>query len=199
MTNICIFASGNGSNAEAIINYFTLNSSINVQLIISSREDAYVLQRAKNHGISSLVLNKGKFRESEDLLDDLHQQDIDYIVLAGFMWLVPVYLIETYPNKIINIHPALLPKYGGKGMYGSFVHEAVIAAKEQQSGITVHYVNENYDEGAIIAQETCTVADEDTVDTLAEKIHRLEHQHFPRIIEEVITGFQAHSSFSTSG
>ena len=188
MTNICIFASGNGSNTEAIISYFANTSIVRVGLIVSSRPDAHVLQRALNHQIPSLVLDKHGFRKTHKLLDDLNKHSIEFIVLAGFMWLVPLYLINAYPNKIINIHPALLPKYGGKGMYGSHVHEAVIAAGDKESGITVHYVNENYDEGAIIARELCAINNEDTSDTLAEKIHHLEHKHFPRIIEEVIMG-----------
>ncbi|MBL4658169.1 MAG: phosphoribosylglycinamide formyltransferase [Flavobacteriales bacterium] len=185
-TNICIFASGNGSNAEAIIAYFSSDPDIQVELIISSSPDAYVLERAKSHKIPSIVLGKVPFKESTLLLDELQKHRIDLIVLAGFMWLVPSYLVEAYPDKILNIHPALLPKYGGKGMYGSHVHEAVIAAKEPESGITIHFVNEKYDDGAIITQEKCTVSESDTPDSLAEKIHQLEHQHFPRVISEVI-------------
>jgi len=186
MTNICIFASGNGSNSEVIIEHFSIKPEINISLIVSSRNDAYVLQRAVNHSIPSLVLDRTAFKETSALLDELAKCDVDYIVLAGFLWLVPTYLIDAYPNKIVNIHPALLPKYGGKGMYGSHVHEAVIAAKEEESGITVHFVNERYDEGAIIAQVRCSLASNETADSLAEKIHKLEHQHFPQIIEELI-------------
>ena len=188
MTNICIFASGNGTNAEAIIDHFSDSSEVAVQLIISSRNDAFVLQRAKNHQIRSLVLDKSKFKGTAEILDDLNNYGIDFIALAGFMWLVPAYLIKAFPNKIVNIHPALLPKFGGKGMYGSHVHDAVIAAGEVKSGITIHYVNENYDEGAIITREVCPVTSKDTAASLAEKIHELEHQHYARVIEELIIG-----------
>ena len=187
MHNICIFASGSGTNAEAIIQFFADNPQVKVCLIVSSRKDAYVLKRAENHQIPSLVLDRNAFRETDKLLGNLKDRDVDFIILAGFMWLVPTYLVAAYPNRIVNIHPALLPKYGGKGMYGSHVHEAVISAGEKESGITIHFVNENYDEGAIIAQATCEVTPEDTPESLAEKIHKLEHQHFPRVIEEVIS------------
>lgn len=186
MTNICIFASGGGTNAEAIITHFAGHPDINITLIVSSRKDAYVLERANNHQIPSLILNRSSFRETSELLDDLKGYNVDFIVLAGFMWLVPSYLVAAYPNKIVNIHPALLPKYGGKGMYGSHVHEAVIAAKEEESGITIHFVNEHYDKGAIIAQATCTIGSDETADSLAEKIHKLEHEHFPKAIEKVL-------------
>lgn len=187
MTNICIFASGNGSNAEAIIAHFSGHSSINIALIISSRSDAYVLERAANHQIPYVVLNRNTFKQTTELLEDLDKYQVDFIVLAGFMWLMPSYLVSAYPNKIVNIHPALLPKYGGKGMYGEHVHNAVISADESKSGITIHYVNEHYDEGAIIAQEMCEVLPNDTAESLAEKIHKLEHQHYPRVIEELLT------------
>ena len=187
MTNICIFASGRGTNTEAIIAHFANHSDIRVSLIISSRQDAYVLERANNHDIPSLVLVRNSFQETPQLLESLKKVNINFIVLAGFMWLVPSYLVNAYPNKIVNLHPALLPKYGGKGMYGSHVHKAVIAASEKESGITIHYVNQNYDDGAIIAQKTCAVASNDTVDSLAEKIHALEHEHFPKVIEDLLT------------
>lgn len=186
MANICIFASGNGSNAEAIIAYFSNDANINVQLIVSSRADAFVLERARNHNIPSLVLDRNVFRDSTSLLDDLENHSIDYLILAGFMWLVPTYLVKAFTKKILNIHPALLPKFGGKGMYGTHVHKAVIEAKEEMSGITIHFVNEQYDEGAVIAQEKCLVTNVDTVDSLAEKVLKLEHIHYPRIIKEVI-------------
>jgi phosphoribosylglycinamide formyltransferase-1 len=187
VTNICIFASGSGTNAEAIIAHFANHPDIGVSLIISSRQDAFVLRRAFNHHIPSLVLDRNSFRETTQLLETLNKFSIDFIVLAGFMWLVPSYLVNTYPNKIVNIHPALLPKYGGKGMYGEHVHKAVIASREKESGITIHYVNEKYDEGAIIAQKTCAVVSDDTPESLAEKIHQLEHEHFPLVIEEILT------------
>ena len=187
MTNICIFASGGGTNAEAIISYFTDHSKIRVGLIISSKKDAYVLERADNYQIPTHVLDRSSFHETSELLGVLKDFNIDFIVLAGFMWLVPAYLIEAYPNKIVNIHPALLPKYGGKGMYGSHVHLAVIAAREKESGITIHFVNEQYDDGAIIAQATCVVDEDDTTDSLAEKILKLEHEHYPKVIEGVLS------------
>ena len=187
MTNICIFASGKGTNAEAIIKHFSIHPEIKVKLILSSRHDAFVLQRASHHHIDSCVLERVSFRETTELLGVLENFNIEFIVLAGFMWLVPSYIVHAYPNKIVNIHPALLPKYGGKGMYGSNVHEAVIAAGEKESGITIHYVNERYDEGAIITQETCVVAPDDTPGSLAEKIHALEHEHYPRAIESVLS------------
>jgi len=187
VTNICIFASGGGTNAEAIITHFSNHPNIRVGLIISSRPDAFVLKRANNHHIDSVVLNRNSFLYTNELLEDLEKFSVDFIVLAGFMWLVPSYIVNAYLNKIVNIHPALLPKYGGIGMYGSHVHEAVIAAGEKESGITIHYVNEHYDEGAIIAQETCAVAPDDTPGALAEKIHALEHKHYPRVIESVLS------------
>jgi len=186
MITICIFASGSGTNAEAIIGYFAGRHDVNIGLIISSREDAYVLQRAAKHQIPSLVLNRSDFKETENLLEVLKAHAVDFIALAGFMWLVPSYLIREFPNKIVNIHPALLPKFGGKGMYGSHIHKAVLEAGERESGITVHYVNEEYDEGTIVARESCVVNPDDTPDSLAERIHKLEHLHFPRIIDEVI-------------
>lgn len=185
MVNVAIFASGSGSNAEKIIEYFKTNTSVSIKIILTNKKDAFVLKRAEKHKIKSYVFDKNKFK-SGDLLTVLDKNNIDYIVLAGFLWLVPSTYIKKYSNKIINIHPALLPKYGGKGMYGDNVHKAVIENKEDKSGITIHYVNENYDEGNIIFQAECDVLDNDTPETLAEKIHQLEHRHFPKVIEEVI-------------
>ena len=181
---IAIFASGNGSNAEAIINHLGENDDIKVTAIYSNNADAYVLERAKNHRISSFVFNKKEFYR-EEYLRGLTNESFDLIVLAGFMWLVPSALVAAYPNKIINIHPALLPKYGGKGMYGHFVHEAVIDNGEQESGITIHFVNERYDEGGIILQESCPVLPDDSPDSLAARIHKLEHKNYPRVVEEL--------------
>jgi phosphoribosylglycinamide formyltransferase-1 len=183
MRNIAIFASGSGTNAENIIKYFADNNQIKVKLILSNKKDAYVIQRAINHQIEWIVFNRHQFYESDFVLQILKIKDIDAIVLAGFLWLIPDSLIKAYPDKIINIHPALLPKYGGKGMYGMHVHKAVIENKETESGITIHYVNEKYDEGKILFNAKCKIEPGDTAESLAEKIHELEYKHFPGIIE----------------
>jgi len=187
-TKIAIFASGKGSNAQQIIRHFKGKTAYEIALIVSSRKDAGVLDIAKNEGIPSIVLDKNNFFSSDDYVQFLKDLNIDFIILAGFLWKIPVGLIHAYPQKIVNIHPALLPNYGGKGMYGHFVHEAVINAREKQSGITIHFVDELYDHGAVIFQATCDITEQDTPDTLAEKIHQLEHQHFPAIIEKVLAG-----------
>ncbi len=184
--NIAIFASGNGTNAEAIIQHFSHSDIAKIALILSNNKDAYVLERARKHGIPSMVFNRKEFYESTAVDDKLRQYNIDFIVLAGFMWLVPARLVDSFENRMVNIHPALLPKYGGKGMYGQHVHEAVIRNKEKESGITIHWVNKVYDDGQIIFQGKCKVDPEDTPDTLAAKVHRLEHAHYPVIIEEQI-------------
>jgi phosphoribosylglycinamide formyltransferase-1 len=184
--HIAIFASGAGSNALKIIQHFEQHTQINISLIVSNKTDAGVLTIAHQHHIPTLVLEKDKFYKNA-YINEFQQKDIDFIVLAGFLWKIPSLLIAAYPNKIINIHPALLPGYGGKGMYGHFVHEAVIAAKEKQSGITIHYVDEKYDHGSTIFQTTCDIEENDTPETLAQKIHVLEHQHFPVIIEKILT------------
>ena len=186
MIKIAIFASGKGSNAQQIIHYFKGNNMVEIVLIVSSKKDAGVLDIAEEAKIPSIVLDKNTFLTTHYYVDLLKEKGIDFIILAGFLWKIPINLIQSFPHKIINIHPALLPKYGGKGMYGHFVHEAVIAAKEKQSGITIHYVDEHYDHGASIFQAFCEIDDNDTPDTLADKIHLLEHSHFPVIIEKVI-------------
>jgi len=186
MKRIAIFASGDGSNAENIIRHFKGCKQILVSLIVSSKADAFVLKRAKNYAVPSLVLNKNMFTQTENLLVELDNHHIDFIVLAGFLWLIPTYLIRAYPNSIINIHPALLPKYGGKGMFGINVHRAVIDAEEKESGITIHYVNEEYDNGQIIFRKSCTIDSAETPESLAEKIHCLEHKHFPNVIEQLL-------------
>lgn len=183
MKNIAIFASGSGTNAENIIEYFSKNNDVSIKLILSNKDDAYVIQRARNHNIDWVVFNRAQFYESEYVIALLQAKEIDAIVLAGFLWLVPSSLIKAYQNKIINIHPALLPNYGGKGMYGMNVHKAVIANKDKQSGITIHHVNERYDEGETIFSATCDIVPEDTPESLAEKIHALEYKHFPEVIE----------------
>lgn len=184
--NIAIFASGSGSNAENIIRYFRNNDSICVSLVLSNKSDAYVLERAHRLGVSSNVFPKEDWVAGDEVLAVLQEYRIDFIVLAGFLVRVPDLILHAYPNKIINIHPALLPKFGGKGMYGSRVHEAVVAAGEKESGITIHYINERYDEGNTIFQATCPVLPDDTPEDVAEKVHALEYKHFPLVIEKVL-------------
>nr|WP_314290201.1 phosphoribosylglycinamide formyltransferase [uncultured Capnocytophaga sp.] len=186
MKKIIVFASGSGSNAERIATYFREKGTAELSLILCNNPQAGVLQRAKRLEIPSLVFNRQAFYNSEVILNILKNYQPDLIVLAGFLWKVPPYLTETYPDKIINIHPSLLPKYGGKGMYGIRVHQAVIDHHETESGITIHYVNEHYDEGNIIFQAKTTVLPTDTPETLAEKIHSLEYEYFPKTIEKLL-------------
>jgi phosphoribosylglycinamide formyltransferase-1 len=185
--NIAIFASGDGSNTQNIIDYFKASKNIKVALVGSNKSTANVLNRAKNAEIPTLVINKASFYDTQEVIDLLRSANIDLIVLAGFLWMIPESLVNAFPDKIINIHPSLLPKYGGKGMYGMHVHKAVIDAKEKESGITIHYVNEHYDQGAIISQHICHVTENDSCDTLAEKIHQLEYQNFPKAIEKLLS------------
>lgn len=185
---IAVFASGSGTNAEEIFKYFRSNPAIQVVLLLSNNPQAYALERAKKFNIPAKVFTRSEFRESEEVLIWLQKRSVTHIVLAGFMWLVPDYLIKSYPHRIINIHPALLPKFGGKGMYGMRVHEAVKAAGEKETGITIHEVNERYDEGKILFQARCTVGQEDTPEQIAEKVHALEYAHYPSVIEEWISG-----------
>ena len=187
MKNIAIFASGEGTNAQNIIDYFKLSKKIKVALIVSNKETANVLNRAKKSGIDTLIINRNSFYESDKIIEQLEAINIDLIVLAGFLWIIPERLIKAFTNKIINIHPALLPKYGGKGMYGLNVHQAVVEAKDAQSGISIHYVNEKYDEGKIISQHVCTISEYETATSLAQKIHELEYAHFPKAIEELLS------------
>ncbi len=184
--NIAIFASGSGSNAENIVNHFSESVDITVKQILTNKADAYVLERAKRLNIPTRVFNRQEFYEGDKILQDLTYNSIQWIVLAGFLWLIPEYLIDAYPNRIINIHPALLPKYGGKGMFGIKVHQAVINNKETESGITVHFVNKEYDKGDIIFQARCKVIPEETADSLAAKVHQLEYINFPVVIEKLI-------------
>jgi formyltetrahydrofolate-dependent phosphoribosylglycinamide formyltransferase len=185
--HVAIFASGAGSNAQKIIEYFQKDphSNIKVSLIICNVPGAGVLNIAEEKGIPALLIHKAEFNQT-GYVSSLQNADIDFIVLAGFLWKVPSVLVQAFPKAIINIHPALLPKYGGKGMYGAHVHEAVIAAGEKESGISIHWVNEHYDEGAIIFQAKCPVDANDTASTLAEKIHALEHAHFAPTIEQLL-------------
>lgn len=184
---IAIFASGSGSNAEQIALYFAQNANVEVALIFSNNPKAGVIERARRLHTPVVLFDKKTFYDTPKILQILQNQQIDLIVLAGFMMLVPKALVKAFPNKIVNIHPALLPKFGGQGMYGHFVHQAVVAAGETESGITIHYVNEHYDEGTIIFQATCPVLPTDTPDDVAQKIHVLEHCHYPKIIEKLIS------------
>ncbi len=186
MKNIAIFASGTGSNARKIVEHFRKNETIKVALIISNKATAKVLDMAKDNNITTLIINRTDFYKSTSLLEDLKKRQIDFIALAGFLWLIPAYLVKAFPNKMINIHPALLPKYGGKGMYGHHVHEAVFKNKESESGITLHYVNEHYDEGHIIFQAACPVASTDTPIDIARNVLALEHYYFPRILMSLL-------------
>ena len=186
MKKIAIFASGSGSNAENIIQYFAQKPQFCVKSVFCNVPDAYVLERAKKYRIPSFVFNREEFRNPDKVFRQLQEQEIDFIVLAGFLWLMPSFITAAWPNKIVNIHPALLPAYGGKGMYGHHVHEAVIAAGEKESGITIHYVNDHYDQGAIIFQAKCPVLPTDTPDDLAARVHELEYRYFPEIIEKTI-------------
>lgn len=183
---IAILASGNGTNAEEIIRYFKGHHSIEVGLLLSNNPKAYALTRAANHDIPSMVFDRSLFYESREVLNWLRGQNITHVVLAGFLWLVPTYLIEAFPERIINIHPALLPKFGGKGMFGMKVHEAVRDSGSKSSGITIHLVNEHYDEGAVLFQCECELDENCTAEAIAEKVHALEYAHYPRVIEKWI-------------
>jgi phosphoribosylglycinamide formyltransferase-1 len=185
--HIVIFASGRGSNAAAIIRYFKDHPTIKVSLIVTNKKDAGVIQIAKDNRIPFDIISATELKDEETMLDLLDIYEPDLIVLAGFLLLIPPFLVKAYPDKIINIHPALLPKYGGQGMYGKRVHEAVLANHDTQSGMTIHYVNEMYDEGENIYQATCAIEKTDTIDTIAAKVQALEHQHYPRIINELLS------------
>lgn len=182
---IAIFVSGNGTNAEAIMNYFRDHASIEVKLLLSNNPAAYAIERAKKFGVPSKVFSRDELR-GEDVVRWLTNAGITHVVLAGFLLLIPESLIKAFPNKIVNIHPALLPKYGGKGMYGMKVHEAVCASGDLTSGITIHLVNDRYDEGEILAQKTIDVAPGDTPQQVADKVHSLEHKYYPIVIESWI-------------
>lgn len=184
---IAIFASGAGSNAQQIINYFKQSAKATIVLIICNNPKAGVLQIATKENVPFLLIEKNKFSET-GYVNEIKSYESDFIVLAGFLWKVPSVLINAFKHKIINIHPALLPAFGGKGMYGNAVHAAVISAKEKQSGITIHYVDEKYDHGKIIFQIKCTVDENETAESLAKKIHKLEHEYFPKIIDKVVNG-----------
>ena len=184
MKRIAIFASGSGTNAQKIIEYFSSSKDIVIDSLWSNNENAYALIRAEKLGVETFTFEKDEFYRSNEILDRLYDHRIDMIVLAGFLWLVPRNLTEIF--TVVNIHPALLPKYGGKGMFGSNVHKAVLASKDKESGITIHLVNQNYDEGDIVYQEKCPIMPGDTPEALAARIHELEHKNYPRVIEEIL-------------
>lgn len=185
MKKIIVFASGSGTNAENIIKYFSNIEIAKVVSVFTNNASAKVIERAKNHQIPVEIFEKNELLE-RNVLQKIQKIDPDLIVLAGFLLKFPENIIEQYPNKIINIHPALLPKYGGKGMYGMHIHRAIVNNKEKETGISIHYVNENYDEGGIIFQQNVVLTDEDTPETVAEKIHELEQKHFPEIIHSIL-------------
>ena len=186
MQRIAIFASGNGTNAARIIEYFKGNSSIQVSLVLSNNTEAKVLERAELARVETCVFNRDSFYNSISVLNELQERDINLLVLAGFMWLVPHYLVSAYSDRIINVHPSLLPKFGGKGMYGMNVHKAVKEDGERETGITIHLVNEEYDKGRILAQSKCPIEEKDTLETIAEKVHALEYANFPLEIERYL-------------
>jgi phosphoribosylglycinamide formyltransferase-1 len=183
---LAIFASGSGSNAENICNYFANTSDIEVVLICTNKRDAYIVKRAEKLNIPVAFISKDDLNNFDDLHKKLQNAEVDSIILAGFLLKIPEIMVKSYPNKIINIHPSLLPKYGGKGMYGSNVHKAVLKNKEKESGISIHLVNQNYDEGKIIMQKTCSISEGETIETLTNKIHQLEHNYFPVAIEKTL-------------
>lgn len=186
MKQVAIFASGAGSNAKQIIEYFAGHAAVQVALIVCNKPGAGVLTIAAQYGVPAMLIDKEQFFSGNGYADELKAAQIDFIILAGFLWKIPTALIHAYPNKIINIHPALLPKHGGKGMYGQFVHEAVLAAQDTESGITIHVVDELYDHGQVIFSATCPVLPGDTAATLAQRIHALEHRHYPQVIERFV-------------
>ncbi len=183
---LCILASGSGSNAQKFFEYFQDHPKISIPVVLTNNVSAGVRERAKSFGIPSHVYPRKFWSKGEEVLDFLTKERIDYVVLAGFMLLLPIQIVQNYPKRIFNIHPALLPKYGGKGMYGMHVHEAVKVAGETESGITIHYVNEQYDEGQIIFQAKCTIKSDDTAKEIAQRVLGLEHENYPKVVEEEI-------------
>jgi phosphoribosylglycinamide formyltransferase-1 len=186
MKRIVIFASGSGTNAENLIKFFQNRDNASVIQVLTNNPRAKVLDRCKKLNVSALSFNKIAFYKTDHVLNILKNTNPDFIVLAGFLWKFPDGILAEFPEKVINIHPALLPKYGGKGMYGMYVHQAVVANKETKTGITIHYVNEHYDEGAIIFQASCDVLPSDSAEDVAEKIHALEMSHFPKVVEQLL-------------
>jgi phosphoribosylglycinamide formyltransferase-1 len=186
MNNIAVFASGSGTNAQRLIEHFSPITGTNISVLLTNRKDAGVIERAKKLHVPVRIFDREEFYYSENIAVFLRNEGIDWIILAGFLWLIPSYLLKIFPGRIVNIHPALLPKYGGKGMYGMNVHRAVIDAKEKESGITIHYIDGEYDRGNIIFQAACPVDETDTPETLAAKIHELEYEYFPVVMENLI-------------
>ncbi len=186
MKRIVIFASGSGTNAENLIKFFHNRDNVSVIQVLTNNPYAKVLDRCKKLKVSALSFNRIAFTKTDDVLNILKTSNPDLIVLAGFLWKFPENILNEFPNKVINVHPALLPKYGGKGMYGMHVHEAVVKNNEPETGITIHYVNEHYDEGAIIFQAKCEVLGKDKAENVAEKIHELEMEHFPKVVEKLL-------------
>ncbi len=186
MTKIAIFASGSGSNAENIIEHFQGVEDVEVVLVLSNKREAFVLERSAKYSVPSFIFSKDMLQNSTKVLDVLHNSNASIIILAGFLLKIPESLVKAYPNRIVNIHPALLPKYGGKGMYGMNVHKAVVANKEKVSGITIHYVNEHYDEGAYIFQASCEILSTDKPEDVQQKVQKLEAIHFPKVIESIL-------------
>ena len=183
---LAIFASGSGSNAENICNYFADSSDIEVVLICTNKRDSFIVNRANKLNIPVYIFTKYELNNFTDLHKKLQSIDVDFVILAGFLLKLPTIMVDNYPNRIINIHPSLLPKYGGKGMYGNNIHKAVIENKETESGVSIHFVNQNYDEGEIILQEKCVISSNETVETLIQKIHKLEHNYFPVAIDKIV-------------
>ena len=192
---IAIFASGSGTNAEEIIKYFIHHRSIEVVVVLTNNPDAFVIKRAQQFGIPFKVFDKGSLMNSDLILHTLSEYQVTHIVLAGFMWLIPGNIIQAFPNRIINIHPALLPKFGGKGMYGIKVHQAVRNAGETETGITIHVIDEKYDEGRIVLQKKCAIESSDDPESIAAKVHQLEHAFYPRAIESWILETDSKASF----
>ncbi len=185
-SRLAIFASGGGSNARRIIEYFKADPHVEISVLVCNNPQAGVLKVAMDHQVPFILINKESFYKSTQLLEQLQYRQVDWIILAGFLWLVPAYLLQAYPDHVVNIHPALLPKYGGKGMYGHHVHEAVKAAGEKESGMTIHLVNEHYDQGRILFQGRCDLTPGDTAETIAAKVLQLEHLHYPRVIDSLV-------------
>lgn len=193
---LAIFASGTGSNARVFVDYFDNHPRVEVSLIVSNKADAPVLEMARQRNIDTLLLQRSAFYGSENLLAELQHRNISFIVLAGFLWLVPAYLVKAFAGRMVNIHPALLPAYGGKGMYGMHVHAAVKAAAEKETGITVHWVNEHYDEGDVIFQKSCPLEDSDQPADIARKVQQLEHQYYTAVVEQLLVNNFVHSDYT---
>ena len=190
IVRIALFASGSGTNVQNIANYFNGRTTAKPVCVLCNKPDAFVLERAKRLNLDSMTFNKADFNDGKKIMDYLSKHDIDMIVLAGFLWLVPQYLIDAYPSRIVNIHPALLPKFGGKGMYGMHVHEAVKQSGETETGITIHLIDGNYDKGSTVFQAKVAIDKSDSPDDIANKVHALEYKHYPEVIEKIAKGIK---------